>query len=868
MVLIQKLNFSDFQSYREEFIKCLSTNDKNVNIKKILIFTELHIDSLPKLSKVQYIVKRGFSSHQIIDYSKKISKEDKFIYSTPFHIFGFELKQNEHNKNLIQTDKYTIFYRDSKIDTINFNTKPDNSLFKVTLPHLEEEPVIPVIRKRGELVSTESKKIDNNRLDVVIVSVNYNDFLLASLSRNYKQFGNITIVTSSEDLMCQKICDKFGVNCVVTDIMYEDGAKFNKGKAINAGINSLVEPSWILLLDADIIVEGIIDTNLLDGNTLYTADRYLCEEYNKLKLYQNGEIEISSIGQFEPNRGLGFFQLFHSSKENKYPETSDDAAWSDLMFRDKFTSRKKIENSVIHLGRAYANWEGRATDRFLTDEVFNQIFTRQSTYTICSYYFNFRNDIRQKQNFVKFLEQFNGHYDKMIVGIVDYGDIDFEIPCKSIVIKGDSEKRIWSKEILINKIIDEIDTDYLLWIDGDLIYEDLSWLNNIDSVVKDNDFVQLFETIDYLAENGEVLETHKSIMSSGRTDIDNLLGEGYKPGGAWLGRTSILKEKKLFEQMYVGGGDTIFIYGLFGITDGWTLQKVKQGSYRIYRESKKWISIFGKKKVSFLNTNIKHYFHGDLSNRNYNNRYLALSKKARQNEIVVYTCITGMYDTLKDIQNKEENIDYICFTDNLELESETWDIKKIPDFLYEFEQTKQARCIKILPHLFLSDYKTSVWVDGNIEIIGNIEEFIHENLKNDFAIPKHPDRICIYDEAETILRLGKDTFENVNPQIQKYKEMSYPSKNGLVQSQIIIRNHNNKNCISIAEDWWNELKKGSKRDQLSFNYSIWKKEVEIDIINPSMTCSKYFQFYKHSGEKVKLRFDYDSIKNYINGKEV
>lgn len=86
----------------------------------------------------------------------------------------------------------------------------------------------------------------------------------------------------------------------------------------------------------------------------------------------------------------------------------------------------------------------------------------------------------------------------MIVGIIDYGDIDFDIPCEKVVIKGDSNNKLWSKEILINKIIEKVNTDYILWIDGDLIYEDLSWLDNIDCVVKGNDFVQLYETINYL----------------------------------------------------------------------------------------------------------------------------------------------------------------------------------------------------------------------------------------------------------------------------------------------------------------------------------------------------------------------------------
>ncbi len=737
MLLIFKLNLNDFEAYSQEYKKCLIHNCENTKIKKVICFIDLEIKNLPTHSKLTYVIKRGISTIDAIEYSKRISKEERIIYMNPFFIFSTELNKIELNNQVITNQHYTIFFRNTKYTLINDNPTPSSSVIKykkeITINSVEEKQEI--IRKKGEIVVPKESPLKFNRLDIIIISVNYNDYLLTSLSENIKVFENITVVTSSDDIMCQKICEKFGVNVVITDRMYENGAIFNKGKAINDGIISLPNPDWILLLDADIVVNQRIDVESLNIDTLYTSSRWICNEYNRYKNWKEGNIEITSIGSFEESRGLGFFQLFNFLKEKTYPETSDDAAWSDLMFRDKFPKRQKIENIVIHLGNAYKNWEGRKTQRFLTDDEFHSIFTKKSTYTICSYYFNFRNDIRQKENFIKFLKQFDGHYDKMIVGIVDYGDIDFEIPCKSIVIKGDSEKRIWSKEILINKIIDEIDTDYLIWIDGDLIYEDLSWLDNIDSVVKGNNFVQLFETINYLGENGEVLETHKSIMSSGRSDIDNLLGEGYKPGGAWLGKTSILKEKKLFEQMYVGGGDTIFVYGLFRNNQGWTIDRVREGSYKVYRESKKWIENFISGKVGYFNASISHLFHGILTERNYNNRYNKLSDLVRKNEIVVYTCISGGYDNLKEIINPEPEVDYICFTDDIKLHSETWDIKILPGFTELLNQTKKARCIKVLPHLFLSKYKTSVWIDGNIEIIGNIKELISENLKNYFAIP-------------------------------------------------------------------------------------------------------------------------------------
>lgn len=238
--------------------------------------------------------------------------------------------------------------------------------------------------------------------------------------------------------------------------------------------------------------------------------------------------------------------------------------------------------------------------------------------------------------------------------------------------------------------------------------------------------------------------------------------------------------------------------------------------------------------------------------------------------IVVYTCISGNYDKLKEVSKKESNISYICFTDS-EISSDTWEIRKIPEFLNYLEPTKRARCLKILPHLFLNDYDVSVWVDGAIEVLGNINELVSLKLKNNFTISKHPDRICIYQEALKIVELNKDYKEVVDKQIDKYKKMNYPEHFGLVQSGIIIRNHNDEEVIKLCELWWNELLRHSKRDQLSFNFSLWLVNIEIDIIEPSIISSKYFQIWTHvnRGSKIaKLRKNYDSIKNYINGKEV
>lgn len=223
-----------------------------------------------------------------------------------------------------------------------------------------------------------TKVIRNKKLDVVIVSVNYNDYLSVTLSHNSKIFDNITVVTSSQDILCKKICEKFGAKYVVTDIMYNDNAKFNKGKAINEGLRSIENPDFILLIDADIIVSNKIDLDSIDEDYLYTSDRYICKSYNLLQSYINSEKKNEDIFKYESNHGIGFFQLFninHNSidKDKVYPEFSNDASWDDLLFRDKFPKRNTIDNTIIHLGDPYQNWTGRVTSRFLSDEELFQI---------------------------------------------------------------------------------------------------------------------------------------------------------------------------------------------------------------------------------------------------------------------------------------------------------------------------------------------------------------------------------------------------------------------------------------------------------------------------------------------------------------
>jgi hypothetical protein len=231
--------------------------------------------------------------------------------------------------------------------------------------------------------------------------------------------------------------------------------------------------------------------------------------------------------------------------------------------------------------------------------------------------------------------------------------------------------------------------------------------------------------------------------------------------------------------------------------------------------------------------------------------------------IAVYTSIFGGYDELHENQFQMEGVDYTCFTDR-DIESKTWKIVKSTP-IYN-DPNRNAKKYKILPHRYLKDYDWSVWVDGNIKVISDIRGLC---AGDPYKVYDHMQvfdkRDCIYDEAQAILNFGKINSEKTpdrgiknwkdNPklivdQMNRYISEGYPKQNGLATNPIIIRNHHDFNVIKNMEDWWNEIKYNSKRDQLSFNYIAWKNNFNFVYLQGDSRNNEYFvSIGKHTGKK-------------------
>lgn len=234
-----------------------------------------------------------------------------------------------------------------------------------------------------------------------------------------------------------------------------------------------------------------------------------------------------------------------------------------------------------------------------------------------------------------------------------------------------------------------------------------------------------------------------------------------------------------------------------------------------------------------------------------------------QKRIAIYTAIfthdqNFLYDALKDCQYLSEDCDYYCFTNSRHIVSHLWKIIYV-DLPKNFNPRLYARFIKIMPHInsFLKNYDYTIWLDGAHVIQYDPEYIINKYMVDcDICLLPHPDRECLYEEASICIDYGLDLKERIERQIEKYKKENYPIKNGLFASYVLIRKMNS-NMMKFNEEWWDELKKNSIRDQISLPYILWKNSIKHNIIpghasnydSDKVEKSIYFYSIKHLSKK-------------------
>ena len=244
-------------------------------------------------------------------------------------------------------------------------------------------------------------------LEGVIVCVNYSDFLAHTLPHNKNQFNNLVVVTDTTDAKTKELCEYHNVRCLQTDIFYAGGDKFNKGAAIDYGLQSLSRRGWVVHMDADIYLPPLTHTILenlpLQPDKIYGADRMMCPSYeewvkflNNPRRIQEGWVYVhmdafpmgvrlaeymTKGGGWEP---IGYFQLWNpeGSGVHGYPTEHGFCDRTDVLHCKQFPRERRellpeivlihLESEGLGVGEMGKNWSGRRTREFEPCEKFRE----------------------------------------------------------------------------------------------------------------------------------------------------------------------------------------------------------------------------------------------------------------------------------------------------------------------------------------------------------------------------------------------------------------------------------------------------------------------------------------------------------------
>lgn len=212
-----------------------------------------------------------------------------------------------------------------------------------------------------------------------------------------------------------------------------------------------------------------------------------------------------------------------------------------------------------------------------------------------------------------------------------------------------------------------------------------------------------------------------------------------------------------------------------------------------------------------------------------------------KDKIVVYTAITNKtneYDKLKELPLNLKDVNKFAFLEK-NIESDSWQVKPIYN---EFKDPcRNAKIHKILPHKYFPDFEYSLWIDGSIEVKFpySIKRLIEIYLNGfDIALFKHSERRCLYQELKVCCDRRLDDIETMKKQVERYKIEGYPENLGLSECTVILRRHTNQ-IKEFNEAWWEEIKNGSRRDQLSFDYVARKMNLKVNYFAGHLRAENY-----------------------------
>lgn len=179
----------------------------------------------------------------------------------------------------------------------------------------------------------------------------------------------------------------------------------------------------------------------------------------------------------------------------------------------------------------------------------------------------------------------------------------------------------------------------------------------------------------------------------------------------------------------------------------------------------------------------------------------------------VFTAVYNEYDTLKPFPKQDiEGVETFCLTDDPVLLGSGWN-RIVLEPMGGVHPNRAAKRSKCCPWEY-TNADIVIWIDASIHVTST--SFVREIAE--YAAPLahflHPERDCIYDEADISLSMPKYALEPIRKQVDHYRERGHPAHWGLWATGISVRRHTPE-VEAYGKAWLSEIDEWSYQDQIS-----------------------------------------------------
>jgi hypothetical protein len=180
--------------------------------------------------------------------------------------------------------------------------------------------------------------------------------------------------------------------------------------------------------------------------------------------------------------------------------------------------------------------------------------------------------------------------------------------------------------------------------------------------------------------------------------------------------------------------------------------------------------------------------------------------------------LVGGYETLLEqhVAGRHDT-DLVCFTDDPDARSDTWQIRHLPT-RFPLDQNRSSRRPKLLAHEYLAEYDESLYIDNSTLLLVDPGAIFDALLPADesMAVLRHSFRPTLRDEFAAVIEQRRDAAWICEEQLAHYEQIAP----GLLERPplwggLLLRRHHVPQVREAMQAWWEHVLRYSRRDQLS-----------------------------------------------------